>query len=170
MASDATSPPSQEETTGTLLSSSIEVSDGSMFFEFERGLDDGGVTIPSSGEMNIIHARGSDEDDLGYHDGESTVSLPYVYRKSTARPPKMSRFPEMRRRIVMAHGRAIAFRRPRRALAESPHVHIRQVANHRATAQESDARRVDDDRLGPLTPPWRGDCEVRQGEGRECPR
>ena len=46
-----------------------------MFFEFERGLDDGGVTIPSSGEMNIIHSRGSDEDDLGYHDGESTLRL-----------------------------------------------------------------------------------------------
>ena len=68
-------PPTQEETTDTLLSSSIEVSDGSMFFEFERGLDDGGVTIPSSGEMSIIHSRGSDEDDLGYHDGESTLRL-----------------------------------------------------------------------------------------------
>ena len=68
-------PPSQEETTDSLLSSSIEVSDGSIFFEFDRGLEDGGVTIPSSGEMDIIHSRGSAEDDLGFHNGELTARL-----------------------------------------------------------------------------------------------
>ena len=81
MESDALTP-SQEETTGSLLASSIEVSDDSIFFEFERGLEDGGVTIPSSGEMDIIHSRGSAEDDLGFHNGELTARLPKVDCKS----------------------------------------------------------------------------------------